>query len=416
MARFLLTALLGLFSLTLFAQDKDIKDVEEKFNAGKYDEAKEKIDKYLSNEKNAKKADGWYYKAVVYNAMSKNDNFKHLSADPKEEAFEAYKKYIELDPKVIMGTINQNVTLFDIFYSYNDMAIQAFNRKSYDSALTNFKKAAVVEDYIVKKDFTYNGQALLALDTTLILNSAAAAIQAKKIDEAAEFYGKLAEAKIAGKDMVEIYEFLVNHYQTKGDLASRDKYLAIGKELFPENAYWCEALLYEAGDDAQKKFAKYDELINGSCGTYNMIYNFSAELFNYLYTQENKPADYTAKQEKIEEVIKKGLAKNSTPELNLLLARHLYNYSNDLNDQVIAIKGTKPEDVKKKNDLKAQLNPKMEDLLKHATTAYDVYATKTELKPSEKGSKKVAANLVLYYYEVKKDTAKIAEWQAKMKE
>jgi hypothetical protein len=413
MQKTLLTALLAIISFSLFSQE--LTDVEDRIAKAKWDEAKDKIDKYLANEKNSKKPEGWYYKAVVYNNLSKDEKFKATYPDAKAEAFVAYQKYVDLDPKLILGTLNQHITLFDLFYSYNELAINAFNAKNYEQALDNFKKAAIVEDYIVKKGFSYNTTALPKLDTSLILNTAAAAMQAKKADEAASYYAKLADAKLSDSSYVEIYEFLVNHYNTKKDLTNRSKYLGIGRELYPKNAYWCEVELLDAGDDKQKKFAKYDELINGSCNVYTMHYNFAAELFNYIYTQEKKPSDYIQMQAKLEEVIKKGLGIQATPELNLLMARHLYNSSNDLNDQIVAIKGTKPEDVKKKNDLKAQLNTRMEDLLKYAMTTSNIYDSRSNLRAGEKGNLKIATNLILYYYETKNNKEKMKQYQDKMK-
>lgn len=413
MRKFLLTTLLGIISFGLFAQ-QDLDDVQEKIEKGKYDEAKQKIDKYLSSEKNAKKADGWYYKAIVYNNIAKDEKYKDLSADPRGEAFEAYKKYVELDPKQIMGTLGQNVTLFDLFYTYNQIAVDAFNAKDFDRALENFKKAQVVEDFIVAKNFSYNGTFLPKFDTSLVLNSAASAIQAKKTDEAVTYYAKIADNKIVGKDYVEVYEFLVNHYHTKGDMVNRDKYLAIGKELYPDNNYWIEIQLPDTEDKAVL-FAKYDELTKSNPTKQFLFYNYGAELFNYLYTGEKRPADYTEKQAKLEEVLKGAIAIQPTIENNLLLARHYYNLTNDLQDKVIAIKGTKPEDVKKKNDLKAEINPKLEELLKHATYTYDALDAKTGLKPGELGNMKIAANLVLYYHEMKGNKEKIKEWQDKMK-
>ena len=203
MRKIFLTTLLGILTMSLFAQE--IEDIQDKIQKGKWKEAQEKVDKYLANEKNAKKPEGWYYKAVVYDNMSKDPALATVSADPKGDAFAAYKKYVELDPKLVLGTLYQNVTLFDLFYSYNDLAINAFNAKNFDAALENFKKAAAVEDYIVQKGYVYNTTALPKLDTSLILNTAAAAIQAKKTDEAVIYYGKLADARLSGKDYLEVY-------------------------------------------------------------------------------------------------------------------------------------------------------------------------------------------------------------------
>src|SRR5205809_3405050 len=117
-----------------------------------------------------------------------------------------------------------------------------------------------------------------------------------------------------------------------------------------------------------------------------MYYNYSAELFNYLFTQDKKPADYKEAYAKLQDVLKKGIAVKSTPEANLLMARATYNGVYDLEDAMTAIKGTKPDDVKKKNELKGQIAAKFNDMLPYAQAAYDLYAAKPSLKPGEKGN------------------------------
>src|SRR5215203_813692 len=110
MRKFFFTALLIASGTALFAQNLD--DVQESISKNKFDEAKGKIDKVLADPKGQKSPNAWYYKAVIYNALSK-DSTKDNSAFRKE-AFDAYVKSQELDPKNVMGTLEQNVTLFDL--------------------------------------------------------------------------------------------------------------------------------------------------------------------------------------------------------------------------------------------------------------------------------------------------------------
>ncbi|HVZ55610.1 MAG TPA: hypothetical protein VG870_03040, partial [Chitinophagaceae bacterium] len=362
--------------------------------------------------------DGWFYKGVIYNEVAKNDKFSALlnGQDGRMIAFQALQKYIELDPKNLLGTLEQNARLFDIYNGYFDLAANGYNAKNYDQAFLNFKNALTIEEYISGKGYTYGNFSFPKLDTSLIQNIALSAMMAKKEDSAVIYYQKLADAKISGPNFLNIYQFLVQHFQEKGDKANMDKYMALGKELYPTNEYWCSVQLKEAGDDKAKLFAKYDELTSGGCGTYSMYYNYAAELFNYLYTQDKKPADYAEKQGKLTDVLKKTIAVNNTPEANLLAARNVYNQIYDLQDKQDAIKGTKPDDVKKRNEVKGQISAKFEELLPYAQAAYDNYDGRSgNLKPSEKGNFKVATDLLTRYWENKKDAAKMKMYQDKMK-
>ncbi len=413
MRKLIFTALIAFLTVALYAQK--IEDVKDLIGKKDWDKAKEKIDAFLANPKNAQTPEGWYYKGVIYNELAKKDSSNSLSFDGRMEAFNALKKYQELDPKNILMILEQNVRLFDIYNGYFDIGAKNFNTKNYNEAYKNFKNASIIEDYIVMKGFEYNSFKFPKMDTSLIQNIALSALLAKNEDAAAEYYKKLADEKISGQGYLEIYQFLVEYYGKKNDIATRNKYVEIGKQLYPENAYWLQVELNEAGDDKQKLFAKYDEIIAKNSTNYVIHFNYGAELFNYLYTQEKKPADYAAQQVKLESVLKKALAIQSTSESNLLMARHLYNMVYDLQDAQAAIKGTKPEDVKKRAAIKAQMNSRLDMMLPYATASYDFFDKKTSLKGSEKGNFKVATDLILRYWEQKGDKVKMKQYQDKMK-
>ena len=133
--------LVSAFSTGIMAQSiDDIKDLAGK---NQWDKAKEAVDKHLSNEKNSKKGDGWYWKAVIYNAISRDENLGKKNPDARTEAFNSYKKYLELDPKMTMGILSQHAALFDVCFGYLEEASKGFNNKEYEQALTQFKNAAI---------------------------------------------------------------------------------------------------------------------------------------------------------------------------------------------------------------------------------------------------------------------------------
>ena len=77
MQRFLLSLLVILGSSSLFAQS--IEDIEGQLAKGELDKAKASVDGFLAKEKNANKADGWWYKGVVYNEIAKSEKYKSLA-------------------------------------------------------------------------------------------------------------------------------------------------------------------------------------------------------------------------------------------------------------------------------------------------------------------------------------------------
>jgi hypothetical protein len=401
------------FTVNLTAQTvEEIKDLASK---KQWEKAKEAVDKYLANEKNTKKGDGFYIKAVIYNSVSRDENLSAKFPDAREEAFNAYKKYLELDKDAFEGKINMNAILFDVASGYLTNATNAFNTKKFDEALNDFLKAEKVQEYIVQKNFTYGNFAFPAYDTQLYLNIAAAAVNAKKEDIALAYYEKIAEKKIKGESYVEIYRYLVNEFDKKGDKVKMAKYLAIGKELYPEDEFWCQIGLADVWEEKRKLFAKFEELINGSCATYTNYYNYAVELYNYSFVQEKRPEDFATLQLKIPELIKKAQAIKPSVETNMLMTRYYFGHINDLFDASNAIKGGKPEDVKKKADINAQLNKRYEEMIPYAMAAYEELNSKTTLKAGEKGNLKVVLNMIIEYWERKKNTAKMKEFQDKLK-
>lgn len=413
MQRFVLSLLILLGSSRLFAQS--IEDIEQQFQKGELDKAKASVDAFLAKEKNATKADGWWYKGVIYNEIAKNEKFKALAPDGRMEAFNAFKKYYELDPKAVRATLEQHVRMFDLYNGYFDKGVADFGASKFDSAYLNFKNALMVEEYISGKGYEYNNFKFPAFDTTLVQNIALSAYRAKKDDDAVVYYKKIADQKIAGKDNVDVYQLLIEYYGKKNDKANKEKYMQLARELFPADDRWYQIELEEIdGKDKKALFAKYDELIPKYPDKYLMTYNYAVELFNYTYAGDAKPADYKESQKKIETVLKTTIERNkSYPEANVLMARHFYNVLYDAQDEIQAVKGTSAADQKKKADLKPKMMEAADHLITYAQAAYDLYNAKATLKAGEKGNFKVVSGYLATAYEVKGDKTKADEYRKK---
>jgi hypothetical protein len=409
MQRFLLNLLILLGSSQLFAQS--IEDIEGQLQKGELDKAKASVDGFLAKEKNATKPDGWWYKGCVYNEIAKNDKYKSLAPDGRMDAFNAFKKYYELDPKAIRATLEQHVRLFDIYNGYFDLGVASFGQSKFDDAYSNFKNALTVEEYIAGKGLEYNGFKFPVFDTTLIQNIALSAYRGKKEDEAAVYYRKIADQKIAGKDNIDVYQLLIEYYGKKNDKVNREKYLQLGRELYPAEDRWYQIELDEV-DEKDKKalFAKYEELLPKYPEKYVLYYNYAVELFNYSNT-DPKPADYKETMVKFESTLKKTLAINkSYPEANMLMAGYYYNIIYDIQDELREVKGNTPADQKKRTDIKKKMTDMADQVIPYGQTAFDIYSSKATLKASEKGNFKKVCGYLSTSYEVKGNKAKAEEY------
>lgn len=415
MQKFLLTLLVAVSCNFLSAQTVD--DIKDFINRGQWDKAKTAVDAFLTKEKNATKWEGWWYKGVIYNEIAKSEQFKNLVADGRMEAFNAFKKYYEIDTKSVQGSLEQHVRLFDIWDNYFKIAITRYNDdKNYEDAFSNFKKTLLVEEYISSKGFEYINFKFPPFDTSLIRNIALSAHMAKKDDSAAKYYSRIADKKIGGDDYLDTYQFLVEYYNKKKDITNRQKYILFGRELYPDDDFWYLTELGEV-DEKDKKtlFSKYAELIKVYTNKPTLFYNYAVELYNYTYDNNKKPADYKNLQNKIEEVLKQTLNINKDyTEASMLMSMHLYNMIFDIQDELKLIKGNTGADQKKRADIKAQMITKADEMIPYALNVFNALNARTALKPTESANLRKITDFLVSAYEVKGDKAKAEEYKRKL--
>lgn len=395
----------------MFAQN--LNDIQEKISKGKYDEAKEKVDKVLADPKGQKNANAWYYKGVVYNELAKDTTKKDM--DYRQEAFAAFKKYQELDPKNIMMTLEQNSRLFQLYEGYYNQGIAAFNTKNYEKAFSDFRNALAVKDYVYEKKYEINGFKFPAIDTQLVNLAGSAGMLAKQEDAAIPYFTMLADAKLQGDDFKDIYPILVDYYSRKNDATNKAKYLAIGQELYPNNPYWLQSQLEAAGDDKAKRLALYKDLVAKSPNNADLAVDYSVELFNFIYGKD-KPANYDERKAELTTALQAAInAKPESAQANFVMTQHISNDIYDMQQDYAAIKGTKPEDVKKKQELNKKIEARYEDLYKYANTAVQQYEKMPEMKAVDKANYRSVLNQMVDYYTMKKQADKAKLYNDKIK-
>ena len=415
MRRLLLSALLAASFSGLYAQKLD--DVQENISKGKYDEAKVKIDKILEDPKNQSNANAWYYKGKVYTELARRDSTGTLNYDAAGQAFDAFKKYQQLEPKNTLMTLDQNVGLFQLYDMYYNRGVAGYNKKDYATAYNHMKGAVDVEEYIASKGFTYNNFSFPKLDTQLINLTASSAYLAKKEDESIPYFQKLADAKLSAKEYKEIYGLIAQYYMNKGDQANADKYLALGKELYPNDQdYWIGIEFGNPGDDKDKRLAKYQQMVQKYPDNYALNMDYATELYNYIYASEKKPTDYSQKQQELQTVLTKTISLNANSALaNYVMSQQIYNQIYDLEDAQRAIKGNTPADAAKRKDNIAKMNAKYEELAQYSQKAFDLYSAETSMKPQDKANLRKVTDQLIEYYQRKKQADKVTFYQSKLK-
>ncbi len=419
MTKFFFLVAFSLMVTATYAQD--IKEIRNYSLLGQNQKAKDAVDKFLAVPKNAAKPEGWYYKGFTYNQASK-DSAKTLAqnAELKATAFEALKKYRELDPKAELLAEQNNSALYDLYVGfYSDLGVKAYLAKDPAAAFENFKKGLEVHDYIASNNLVgNNGFKFSALDTTLTLYTAIAATEAKKPDEAAVFYKKITDAEIGDQTYIDAYQVLADRYKTTKDKAAFADIIAKGRKLFPaNNEYWTALEIEEATEGVGKPeiFTKYEELMVKNPGNYTLPYNYGVELYRYIYSDETKNVNTNDFKAKLPEVLKKAIAIKSTSEANFLLANFLYNNSIDISEEARKMKAVKPDELKKKKEIQAQSDAALSQAIPYAETVVSLFSGIAKPKGSDKINYKQSLVILKNIYEVKKDAAKVAEYEKLIK-
>jgi hypothetical protein len=418
MKRVLFTAALVIAGTVVFAQD--VKKTKEFITANAWDKAKTSADATLANPKNAKSPEAWYLKAKVYSALALFPNPKEPNTfENRNTALDAIKKLIEIDKTQaqILLTLDNYKPVYDLYTSSFEESAEKYNQEKYPEALQGFKNTGVYGDYIFGQSW-----GLYKLDTTLSYYTALSALNAKNEEDAVKYFTKMADGKVGGKpEYATPYRYLAKYYYDKKDEANMTKYINTGKELYPKDEYLPLLELDAVRDKGDKValYKKYEEMIVAYPENFDLLFEYGNELFSDTHVPDasKRPANYSENLVKIETLYTKAAAlKPENSDVWLSLGKHFYNQALFKEDEVRAIKGTKPEDVKKKADLNAEVVALSEKSIPPLEKVYNLFDSQGKLKTHDRSNFKSACSLLNYAYDKKKDKPKADMYQKKYDE
>ncbi|HEX7493533.1 MAG TPA: tetratricopeptide repeat protein [Bacteroidales bacterium] len=213
-------------SFGIMAQKSKVTSAQSFIDQGMLDKAKDAIDEALTNEKTMTWFNTFFVKGDLCQASFKSDNpkFKAFYTDPLEEAYTAYQKALELDPK---GTVKKKLITGMV---YNTLAINLYNQgstrfeaKDYEGALKSFETQIKITE-----GENYAG----AIDTGMYYNAGLAAVNSKKYAEAIKYFEKCAEMKYQG---VTPYFQISEAYLGMGDTVKAESVLTGLNSKFPND-------------------------------------------------------------------------------------------------------------------------------------------------------------------------------------
>ncbi|MEO6671106.1 MAG: hypothetical protein ABIN36_16610, partial [Ferruginibacter sp.] len=122
-----------------------------------------------------------------------------------------------------------------------------------------------------------------------------------------------------------------------------------------------------------------------------------------------------AQNEKLRSVLKIAIAADKGIDATVLMANVMFNSFADIINESILIKGNKPDDIKKKADLKARANAKVDEGIPYAENAVKYFESQPKLKAMERANYKIMLDHLSEMYNAKGNKAKVAEYEAKNK-
>ena len=318
-----------------------------------YKKAKEILDKNWSNAKFVSKPEAYILKANILAGLAGDSSMASEAPALRTQAMEALTKYRELDPKLTVlvepGSVYTNGPI-GMYGAYFNSGIASYQKKDWPAAYENFKTAVQLSDFLRE-----NKLADIKLDTNGILLAGASAQSMKNDDEAEKFFIRLADAKVGGADNEFMYQFLTSRNLERGDMPAFNKYLNIGKELYPSSKYfqYDELDYILAIEDEPKKIALIDKKLAEKPDDYKVQSAFGEILFDRLNPKDTsapKPANYDELESKMVAAFTK--ATELKPESGLAMsniANHYINKSVKIGKELDALRTA----IREKNKAKA---------------------------------------------------------------
>lgn len=412
-----------------FTNGQTLKKATSYLEDNQLDKAKTEIDAYLA--KKSDDAEALYLKSKIYGKIASDTTNKYaglVSGDARVESLEAFKKAVAdtNDMKIKLMVMKDNYQpVFNLYSGYYEAAAKAFNegateksKQKFQDAMNLFIKANDVGQYIALNKWANIG----VVDTTLVLNIGKAALNAGDTVNAMKYFKVLADAHMKGvatgdnAGFVIPYQWLTLNYKNANDEANMLKYANLGSELFPNDDYFDFVLMdyYRENKKYPELFARYSQLVSRNPDSLRYHFNYANEIFGYLYNSDdgvvvkNKANLMDTLHTEIEKAFK--LNPNDV-NTNWLFAQYYYNLGIENRDSAQTIRGTKPEDVKRKADLTASSRQNFNTAIPYGEKAISVL--EAGHKKSDKSKFKSIDNLMQNIYQSLEQKDKLKIYQDK---
>lgn len=350
--------------LALFAKAQNYKEISDKVLLSQYKDAKDLLDKRMSNEKFASKPEAYILKTAIYAATVASDT--NLAKTPQGEqmlndaiaAWDKYKSMDGADMPLIKDLVYQKgpVNLYSALFN---KAYKDYQKSNFEPSFQEFKKLVEVSDILAQQKLLNS-----PVDTTVLILTAYTGESSNHKDEALKYYKRLADANVAGPGNEFIYRALVLSSFSAHDMEAFEKYKALGKKFYPNSEYFdYDKTDFAVGlsQDFNSKIKAMEDVLAKDPNDYKANVTLAQILYDTLHPKEGgvPPANPAEYESKMITALKAAAAAKPDDELVwLVMGDHYIDYADKANDA----RSKHVEDMKKRT--KPGTQPSKADIAK----------------------------------------------------
>jgi hypothetical protein len=407
----ILYSLLAILLMNFNSSAQDLKSIQKTYNLSlvtpiKLEEAKTQIDQFMMDEKNQSKLDPVYMQYQIYSSILASEQFKVKYANIASKSFELLKKVIELDPEDKKLKEDRYAGVNDIYLEFYNVGFKNYQAEKWELSFNSFIKMAEMGDLMINKKWSTS-----TFDTTAYLFAGVTGQNAKKLDEAAKFYGAIADRDISTADYESIYEFLCIYFKNLKNKEKFDKYLAKGRQFYPKNKNWeiVEIDYISENMTLNEKLAYFDLLEKENKLTTTSCSEFGS-MFANADDSTTMGMDSTAKmnlKKKALYAFEKGFQLDTTSGVMAFNAAVMYiNFWEIYRDRFDANKGSAPALKVKRDEIDKLAAPAADKSIEWAEKAFNLLNNKEKKTSTEKNCHKESIRFLTNLYEYKREKAK----------
>ena len=411
------------FSLpVLLAKAQKVEDIKNLVLFNKFKEAKVEIDKAMSNPKFTAKPEAYMLKAMIYAGLAMEEGVKNTPAGDQlaNEGDAAFQKYKQAEPAMTLASdpIYKNGVgnLYSSYYAsgYNDYA-----GKKWQEGFAKLKKGVEYSDILIANKVLPG-----PIDTNILILAGVTAENSNNKEDAAKYYQRLADNKLAGEGYESVYRFLVIYYFGKKDMAQFEKYKALGKQIYPKSEYFnYDKVDFAVGlmENFNDKLKAVEEVLAADPNNMkanDLLWGLIYDTLNSNAENPVLPANADELEKKMIAAIGKSVAAkpdNEGPYIFLgnhfiakkdIVADARQKHADDMKARTKPGTMASKEDVAKRDLLDKQYLEAMDAIRAPYESAAKIFAAKPSLEPRQKQQYRNIAGYLAEIYELKAKKAK----------